>query len=75
MLDTMFEWYQRYLAYWHGCGEPHQYLFYRCDGCHRLVSWKVIRQGGCRCETNKLRPARLSWGEMVRCLCLPWSVR
>ena len=66
---------RRYLNYWHGEGAPHQYQFYRCLGCHRLVNWKRIRAGGCDCDLgNKIKPAKLSWVEKGRILLLPWTI-
>jgi len=65
----------RWLAHWHGAGEPHQWQYYRCEGCHGLVTWRRIRQGGCGCGlSNRIRPARLTFAEKARCLLLPWSL-
>ena len=67
---------QRWLNYWHGQGfEAHQLRYYRCEGCHKLVTWHAIKKGGCPCGfSNKLRPAVLSRWEKVRCLLLPWTI-
>lgn len=64
---------RRWLVWWHGAGEPHQYEFYRCDACRRVVTWRRIRQGGCVCrESSKIRPAILTFGEKARLLLTPW---
>lgn len=64
----------RWLVYWHGRGEAHQHDYYRCEGCHRIVSWKAIEKGGCSCDLgNKLHEARLKWHEKVRLILCPWS--
>lgn len=64
---------QRYLARWHGRGEAHQYDYYRCHGCGRLVTWNAIRQGGCTCGlSHKLSPAHVRWYEQLRLLVCPW---
>jgi len=64
-----------WLDYWFSNGEEHQYRFYRCEGCGRLVTWKVIRRGGCDCMRGRnLRPARLSFWDKFRALFLPWTI-
>lgn len=67
----------RWLVWWHGRGEAHQYQYYRCHGCRWLVSWHAIRKGGCTCGVStRLSPARLTSWEMVRLVVLPfWGVR
>jgi hypothetical protein len=66
---------KRWLDYWHGIGEEHQYQFYRCEGCGRLVTHKKIKAGGCAClRSFKVRPAQLSLVEKARCLVMPWTV-
>lgn len=66
----------RWMTYWHGEGAPHQYRYHRCKGCRNLVTWKMIRQGGCSCDLAKeLVPASLSWTEKFRILVMPWSLR
>ena len=64
----------RWLTYWHGEGAPHQFRYYRCKECRGLVTWKQIRDGGCRCGATKVTPANLRWKEKVKVLCLPWTV-
>ncbi len=60
----------------HGEGEPHQYDFYRCDLCRRLVTWNIIRSGGCGCAGGtKMRPANPTLWETFRLMALPWTVR
>lgn len=63
-----------YLDRWHGGGAPHQDRFYRCAGCTRLVSWRRIRAGGCRCGGARLRATALGFGDKVRILLMPWSI-
>ena len=66
----------RYLNYWHGDGyDENQYRYYRCEGCHGLVTWNAIKIGGCPCAiSNKIRPAALTRMEKARILLLPWSI-
>lgn len=67
-----------YLEYWHGTPDDpeHQVPYYRCLGCHKLVTWKSIRKGGCPCGmSNKIRPAVLQPWEKLRLLLAPWSYR
>ena len=65
----------RWMTYWHGEGAPHQYRYHRCKGCHKLLTWKVIRKGGCDCLIDKhIVPAKLSFAEKFRILVMPWSL-
>lgn len=65
----------RYMTYWHGEGAPHQHRYYRCKGCHGLVTWKMIRKGGCDCNMSKeLVPANLTMLEKARILGAPWTL-
>jgi len=65
----------RWLRWWHGEGEAHQYQFYRCHGCRALVTWHQIRAGGCPChESSKISPTHLRLGAKARLLFLPWRV-
>ena len=67
---------QRWLAYWHGRGAPHQYQYYRCKECKHLVTHRQIAQGACRhCGGVKVAPAFLRRLEKVRLLCLPWTIK
>lgn len=64
-----------WLRAWHGVGEAHQYQFYRCHACRRLVTWNVIRSGGCAChESSKISPTKLGLLTKARVLYLPWTV-
>jgi hypothetical protein len=64
-----------WLAYWHGEGEAHQYQFYRCHACRRLVTYHIIRSGGCTChESSKISPTKLGLLSKARLLYVPWSV-
>ena len=68
-------WLTRWLISWHGSGEAHQYMFYRCHGCRSLLTWRRIRAGGCACRiSNKVSPAVLAWREKARALVLPWTL-
>lgn len=62
----------------HGVGEEHQYQFYRCRGCGRLMNWKRIRAGGCDCRRafppRSIAPTRLSLVDKFCVLVLPWTV-
>ncbi len=65
----------RWLVWWHGEGEAHQYQFYRCHACRRFVTWHVIRSGGCFChESAKISPTKLRVRDKARLLLLPWTV-
>lgn len=69
-------WANRYFTYWHGGGfDGDQWRYYRCEGCHGLVTWNTIKIGGCLCGmSNKMRPAALTRREKVKLLVMPWSV-
>lgn len=74
-MTTLEAWGRAWIRYWHGLGEPHQFEFYRCKGCRRVISWKRIRSGGCDCDGSRhLTPARLSAFEKARILVLPWTI-
>lgn len=64
----------RWLAYWHGVpAEPHQFHYYRCRGCHAVLSWAGLRKGNCPCGTStQFSPARLSRWEEFRMILFPW---
>jgi hypothetical protein len=66
--------FKRWLAYWFGAGDDHQYQFYRCTLCQRIVTWRQIRQGGCKCMSSRVRPAELTLMEKGRALLLPWTL-
>ena len=65
-----------YMEWVHGKkADVHQWDFYRCVGCRRLVNWKKIKTGGCDCDTgNKLKPAKITFWEKVKILIFPWSI-
>lgn len=67
----------RWLAYWHGVGEPTQAQFYRCHGCQHLVTHAMIALGGCACHMgrNRISPTTVRLREKARLLMLPWTVR
>ena len=65
----------RWLVYWHGQGEAHQYQFYRCYVCRRVVTHRHIVTGGCPCQGSvKISPAKLSARDKARLIYLPWTV-
>lgn len=66
--------FRRWLEYWHGKGETHQYQFYRCLACRAIVTWKDINQGGCKCGASRISPTYPRFGERMRLLLIPWSV-
>ena len=67
---------QRWLTHWHGQGEPHQYRYYRCHGCHGIVTQKAIDKGGCLCGlSKKVSPAPLRFRDKMGLLLIPWSYR
>ena len=74
-------WWERpfvnYLERRHGKPDAdYQYQFYRCAGCTGLVTWNMIKRGGCNCfSSNQLRPTYPSMLERIRLLVLPWTVR
>lgn len=69
-------WLRKWITYWHGEGEPHQADAYRCGGCGRLITWKLIRAGGvCICGAAEMRPTNLSLMEKLRFIFLPWTMR
>lgn len=68
----------RWLTYWHGVGDVHQYRYYRCQGCRRIVTHKAIAQGGCICglstRLSPYHPPQMRWWTVLRLLVFPWSV-
>jgi hypothetical protein len=67
---------QRWLNKWHGHGEPHQYRYYRCHGCHGIVTHHAIEAGGCTCGlSKKVSPAPLRFRDKMGLLLLPWTYR
>ena len=68
---------KRWLAYCHGeAPDPvRQVQFHRCEGCHGIVTWHQIRDGGCACAmSSRVRATRLSLFEKFRLLVLPWTI-
>jgi hypothetical protein len=63
-----------WLYWWHGRpAEDHQFLYYRCRGCRRLVSWHGIRKGGCPCKLDpRLAPVGMTLRLMLRVVLVPW---
>lgn len=65
----------KWLTRFHGNGDAHQFRYYRCDGCRKLVTWNKIKSGGCGCGGSRnIRPAVMSITDKLRCLFMPWSV-
>ena len=65
----------RYLRWLHGGGAMHQYLFYRCRYCQRIVSHRAIAKGGCLCGNNEVIPAALRLRDKFKALFLPWLIQ
>ena len=66
---------RRWVVWWHGEGDPDQLDVYRCKACHRLVSWVMIRQGGCACGIRaKIEAFPIRWWHTARLVLLPWTV-
>ena len=68
---------KRWLDYLHGTApDPaRQVQFHRCEGCHAIVTWHQIRDGGCPCAmSSRVRATRLSVVEKFRLLFLPWTI-
>lgn len=65
-----------YMEWMHGRKTAaHQFDFYRCRGCRRLLNWKRLRTGGCDCDGDRrLSPARLTVMEKLRVLVAPWTI-
>lgn len=61
-----------YFIRWHGEGGPNQYDFYRCEGCKSLLTWQIIRSGGCACGSPRLKPTNPTFFELVKVLVFPW---
>ena len=65
----------QWLDYNFGNGEEHQFRFYRCYGCHGLVTHKMIQRGGCPCGIdNRVKPAVLSFKDKFSALVLPFTI-
>ena len=63
---------QRWVCYWYGAPDDPtcQVFFYRCRSCNSLVSWNMIKAGGC-CPGGRIAPAYLSfWTELMILLCV-----
>lgn len=66
----------RYLAHFHGIGAEHQEMFYRCRRCSGLVTWNIIKQGGCNCSGSApMYPTNPKPFEWLRLFFAPWSVK
>ena len=71
MLAMLRRWFVKH----HGEGEHNQYDFYRCDQCHGIVTWRMIRLGGCGCSRSRLRPTNPTMVEAFKLLVLPWTIK
>ena len=69
--------FKRWIVYWHGKSDAsYQYQFYRCSGCHGLVTWRMIHQGGCSCfSSNQMRPTMPLFFERIKLFLFPMLVR
>jgi len=64
---------RRWLVWWYGEGHAEQELFYRCEGCRRLISWSAIRQGGCVCGiSHKISTTYVTRWERLKLIVTPW---
>lgn len=76
----MRSWIKAQLRRWfvlkHGEGHPEQPDVFRCLKCRRLVTWALIRQGGCVCGVKgaKMETLVLRWWHVARLLLLPSTV-
>lgn len=75
-MQQVADWAKPLIEQWYGVGEDHQYEFYRCKGCQQLITWKMIRRGGCPCDLgHQMVPVRsFTFWEKVKILCCPWLV-
>ena len=66
----------RYLAHFHGRGSEHQDMFFRCRRCSGLVTWNIIREGGCTCSGSApMHPTNPKMTEWFKLFLMPWSVK
>ena len=65
---------RKWVVYWHGEGAPHQADVYSCRACKRLVTHRVIADGGCRCGGNTIQPKMLRAWHMAQLVLLPWTI-
>lgn len=64
----------RWVHYWYGKPDDAtiQVFFYRCERCRGVVSWNMIRAGGC-CPGARIGPAVLTFLEEVKILFMVWQ--
>jgi hypothetical protein len=76
MRDFVFKYLRIWFVYWHGEGEEDQLDVFRCTKCQRLVTWFLIRQGGCLCGVRgvKIEAFPIRWWHILRLLLTPWTV-
>lgn len=66
---------RKWFVYNHGEGEIHQADLYRCHICKALITFNMIRKGGCQKCFGKLSPTRPSFREAFQLLVMPWMFR
>ena len=66
---------RKWFVHWHGEGEPYQSDLYRCQGCHHLVTWKMIRSSGCKCGSIRMNPTNPRPLEILKVMVTPWLVK
>ena len=68
-------WLDKWFIKWHGIGDGHQAMLYRCVGCRRIMTHTSISRGMCGCGINKVTATNPSWFELLRLYLLPWTVK
>ena len=76
--DRVHAWSTRRIKRIYGDYELHQFPFYRCRGCGKVITWRAIRKslsgGVCNCGTTKMSPTNLTFLEELRILFFHWSM-
>lgn len=73
-ITTLAEWWFN-KHYWTGRRASHQYDWYRCGSCTRIVTWKhILQDGGCPCGSSRVFPTNPVGMEKFQLLFLPWTV-
>lgn len=63
---------RRWFIRCHGIGASNQDELYRCLGCRRIVTHRMIKGGGCRCGYAKIAPTNATVTETIALLVTPW---
>lgn len=66
---------RKWFVHWHGEGEANQNDLYRCLGCHKIVTWNIIKASGCSCGASRISPTNPSFLEKLKVMVTPWLVR